>query len=68
MIIVYKLTEIQKDIIINKRFDSDQYFNPIQDIDNNWIISKEEVDQSLAIWGWVKNLPAIEWKPKPEFL
>jgi len=39
----------------------DNYFNPIQDADNNWIISLEEVEQCSI--EWVKNLPKIEYKP-----
>lgn len=39
----------------------DNYFNPIQDADNNWIISLEEVEQCSI--EWVKNLPQIEYKP-----
>jgi hypothetical protein len=38
------------------------YFNPIQDANDNWIISQEEVDQ--CSFKWVKALPLIEYIPK----
>jgi hypothetical protein len=58
---VYLLTDEQRKELQGVEFIPDNYFNPIQDIDNNWVISKEEVDQcSIA---WVKLLPQIEYKP-----
>jgi hypothetical protein len=41
--IVYLLTEQQKDLLIGKYYFSNTLFNPIQDNNNNWIISQEEV-------------------------
>jgi len=63
--IVYKLTEQQKNTIIRKEYTDGMFFNPIQDLNDNWVISKEEVDQSQVPWGWVKNLPEIQFVPKP---
>jgi hypothetical protein len=66
MIQVGLLTEIQKDQLVGQLYDSDSYFNPIQDIDNNWIISIEEIEQNENIeFMWVKDLPLIEYKPIP---
>lgn len=66
MIQVGLLTEVQKDLIYNQLYDEDSYFNPIQDIDNNWIISIEEMEQCInPSFSWVKDLPLIEYKPKP---
>ena len=60
------LTEVQKDELIGQWYDEDSYFNPIQDADDNWIISVEEIDQCInPNLMWVKNLPLIEYKPKP---
>jgi hypothetical protein len=42
-------------------FMPDNYFNPIQDADGNWVISTEEVEQTSI--EWVKSLPLIEYKP-----
>ena len=40
------ITEEEKDKLIGRQFMTDVYFNPIQDANNNWIISSEEIDQS----------------------
>jgi len=64
--IVYLLTEEQKNSLIGKRYFSNSYFNPIQDINDNWIISEYEVlnAQNEDIL-WVKDLEQIEYEPKP---
>jgi hypothetical protein len=64
--IVYILTEQQKELIVGKEYIKDSYFNPIQDINDNWIISEEEVltAQNEDVL-WVKDLQQIEYKPKP---
>jgi hypothetical protein len=66
MIQVGLLTEIQKDELIGQLYDFDSYFNPIQDIDDNWIISTEEIEQNInPNFTWVRDLPLIEYLPKP---
>jgi hypothetical protein len=61
------LTIEQKDSLIGQLYDEDSYFNPIQDLDNNWIISIEEMEFCVnPEFMWVKDLPLIEYKPKPE--
>ena len=66
MIEVGLLTETQKDELIGQVYAPDSYFNPIQDIDDNWIISTEEMEQCVnPNCLWVKDLPLIEYKPKP---
>jgi hypothetical protein len=61
------LTIEQKDSLVNQLYDEDSYFNPIQDIDDNWIISVEEMEFCVnPEFQWVKTLPLIEYKPKPE--
>jgi hypothetical protein len=58
MIYVYLLTELQKNELIGQLY-------PIQDANDNWIISIEEVDQCVnPELLWVKNLPLIEYIPK----
>lgn len=66
MIQVGLLTIEQKDELVGTWYDSDSYFNPIQDIDDNWVISQEEMTQNenLAV-SWVKDLPLIDYVPKP---
>ena len=66
MIQVGLLTETQKDSLIGQLYDEDSYFNPIQDINDNWIISVEEMDFCVnPEFQWVKDLPLIPYKPKP---
>ena len=60
------LTETQKDSLIGQLYDEDSYFNPIQDDFDNWIISIEEMDFCVnPEFAWVKDLPLIDYKPKP---
>jgi hypothetical protein len=66
MIQVGLLTETQKDQLVGQLYNSDSYFNPIQDIDSNWIISTEEIEQNEnPQFMWVRDLPFIEYKPIP---
>jgi hypothetical protein len=60
------LTVEQKDEIVGQPYSDDSYFNPIQDIDDNWIISTEEIIYCTnEEFMWVKDLELIEYKPKP---
>jgi hypothetical protein len=60
------LTETQKDNLVGQLYDEDSYFNPIQDDFDNWIISVEEIDFCVnPEFAWVKDLPLIDYKPKP---
>ena len=66
MIQVGLLTEVQKDELVGQLYDEDSYFNPIQDIDDNWIISVEEMEYCVnPDFMWVKDLELIAYKPKP---
>jgi hypothetical protein len=58
------LTIEQKDSLIGQTYDGICYFNPIQDINDNWIISEQEINQSSL--QWLKDLPLIEYLPKPQ--
>lgn len=60
--IVYQLTPEQAEQLQGTLYAADSYFNPIQDANDNWIISVEEVGQCSI--QWVKQLPAIEYIPK----
>ena len=60
------LTEAQKDELVGQLYDEDSYFNPIQDLNDNWIISVEEIDQCVnPEFMWVKELPLVPYEPKP---
>jgi hypothetical protein len=60
------LTESQKNELVGQLYDEDSYFNPIQDDFDQWIISTEEIEFCVnPEFQWVKDLPLIEYKPKP---
>ena len=60
------LTENQKDSLVGQLYDEDSYFNPILDDFDNWIISIEEMEFCVnPEFAWVKDLPLIDYKPKP---
>jgi hypothetical protein len=59
------LTELQKDEIVGQLFAPDSLFNSLQDIDDNWIISVEQIEQTITPeFMWVKELPLIPYTPK----
>ena len=60
------LTETEKDSLVGQLYDEDSYFNPIQDDFDNWIISIEEIEFNVnPEFAWVKDLPLIDYVPKP---
>lgn len=62
--IVYLLTEEQKNELTGVEYTDGCMFNPINDADGNWIISVEEVQQCSI--DWVKKLKKIEFVKKQE--
>jgi len=40
------------------------FFNPIQDKNNNWVVSEQEINQSDLIW--LKELDLIDYEKKQE--
>lgn len=61
------LTIEQKEELIGQLYAPDSYFNPIQDADDNWVISQEEMNQCCNDnFLWVKELPLIDYNPKIE--
>ena len=59
------LTIEQKDLIVGQQYTTDSYFNPIQDLNDNWVISIEEMEYCTNIdYLWVKNLDLIIYEPK----
>lgn len=67
--IVYLLSKEQKKILEGKCYDNSTFFNPIQDTDDNWIITEEEVKciESTEL-EWVKSLQKIDYKAKENIL
>ena len=64
MIQVGLLTIEQKDKLTGQQFMLDVYFNPIQDNNDNWIITIQEIDQCNNKFSWVKELELITYEPK----
>ena len=64
MIQVGLLTEEQKELLVGQEFMVDVYFNPVQDNNDNWIISVEEIQQCNNQFAWVKELELINYEPK----
>lgn len=65
MILVGLLTEQQKNKLVGQFYSLDSYFNPIQDNEDNWVISQEEMEQNInEQFGFVKTLSLIEYNPK----
>jgi hypothetical protein len=59
------LNQEQKELLVGHLYTDDSYFNPIQDANDNWIISTEEmVNCTNNDFEWVKELELIEYKPK----
>lgn len=63
MIQVGLLTIEQKNELIGLQYQPDSFYNPIQDKNNNWVISMQEIEKSPL--QWVKELPIITYQPKP---
>lgn len=60
------LTEVQKDELVGQQYTADSYFNPIQDADDNWVISVEEMEYCTnPTFEWIKDLDLIPYNPKP---
>lgn len=65
MIQVRILTEEQKDELIGQQFMVDVYFNPIQDINNNWVILNDVIEHCIYDkFNWLKDLEIIPYEPK----
>jgi hypothetical protein len=61
------LTLSQKEVLQGKQYRPNCWFNPIQDINDNWVISNEEVSQCInTTVVWVIDLPVIDYVAKPE--
>jgi hypothetical protein len=65
LIYVGLLTPEQAKSLQGVQYTDDSFFNPIQDINDNWIISVEEMEFcTKEDVMWVKDLPLIEYIPK----
>lgn len=60
--IVAQLTNEQAESIKNVEYTADNYFYPIKDANDIYVISMQEVEQCDI--DWVKQLPIITYVPK----
>lgn len=61
------LTVEQKDELVGQMYAPDSFFNPLQDLNNKWVISVEEMEYCVnPEFMWVKDLELIPYEPKPE--
>jgi hypothetical protein len=69
------ITELQKNILLGKTYDGTCYFNPILDLNDNWIISEIEYYYCLGLWyldelnidlQFITTLSLSEYLPKPQ--
>jgi hypothetical protein len=58
------LTELQKDQLVGQLYAPYSYYNPIQDFNDDWIISVEEMEYENEQFMWLKDLPLILYFPK----
>jgi hypothetical protein len=60
------ITEAQKDELIGEKFSQNSFFNPIQDVNNNWVISIEEIEKCENEFkpDWFDSLVLVDLKPK----
>jgi hypothetical protein len=56
------LTTEQKDILDNQEVFPKLKFNPVQDVNEDWVISEIEVNECInSDFMWVKNLELTDW-------
>jgi hypothetical protein len=57
----------QKNDLVGQLYMPDSFFFPIQDVNGNWIISTQEIDQCInPDFIWVRDLPLIIYEPIPD--
>jgi hypothetical protein len=66
MIQVGLLTIEQKDSLVGQFWETEVYFNPVQDLNNNWVLSTEEMQGNTnPNFTWVSELTLIDFEKKP---
>lgn len=59
------LTQAQKDSLVGHQWQAGSYFGPVLDCNDQWILSIQEINGNTnPDFGWVKNLPLIDFCPK----
>lgn len=62
------ITEEQAAELIGQAYDNyGSLFGPVQDANDNWVISKIEIESNVnESFKWVNSIPLVEYNPKPE--
>ena len=69
------ITIEQKNILLGQTYDGICYFNPVLDLNDNWIISEIEYYYCLGLWyldelqtdlQFITTLPLTEYQPKQQ--
>jgi hypothetical protein len=56
------LTTEQKDLLDKQEVYPKLVFNPVQDINEDWVISEVEINKCInSNFMWVKDLVLIDW-------
>jgi hypothetical protein len=67
------VTTEQKNILVGKQFETDSFFNPIEDVNLNFVISEIEYYYCLGLWYldecpteliFIKDLTLSIYEPK----
>jgi hypothetical protein len=67
------ITTEQKNILVGKQFETDSFFNPIEDVNLNFVISEIEYYYCLGLWYldecpteliFIKDLSLSIYEPK----
>jgi len=67
------VTTEQKNILVGKQFETDSFFNPILDLNDNYVISEIEYYYCLGLWYldecpteliFIKDLSLSVYEPK----
>ncbi len=67
------VTTEQKNILVGKQFETDSFFNPIEDVNLNFVISEVEYYYCLGLWYldecpteliFIKDLSLSVYEPK----
>ena len=64
----YILTASQKDHVQGQLYSSSQFFNCVQDVNDNWFLFLTESDIASITdtqWGWVLQCSTGPFIPKP---
>jgi hypothetical protein len=58
------ITQEQADLLAGQEYAKACHYNPVQDCDDNWLITIQEIEQTTnPDFLWVKDLPLSEWCP-----